>query len=154
MHDDGGSSIVCKTSCQYRRQIRNTASERSAGTQIRWQRGLQPSQEEFNLQEGRASARQRRRKPMARSNPEYGVREVHRHSDPMAERSATVTRRVQPARGKGFCEAKRSSAKNDVTCSFVVRRSYAAMWRLCAAGAGAVQLTLARCSRCRLCTLW
>ena len=36
----------------------------------------------------------------------YVVGEIHRDSDSMAERSATVTRRVQPARGKGFCEAE------------------------------------------------
>jgi hypothetical protein len=40
------------------------------------------------------------------SNSKYGVGEVHEDSDLMAERSATVTRRVQPARGKGFCEAE------------------------------------------------
>jgi hypothetical protein len=42
--------------------------------------------------------------PITTSNLKYGVREVHNDSDPMAERFATVTRRVQPARGKGFCE--------------------------------------------------
>jgi hypothetical protein len=43
--------------------------------------------------------------PITTSNSKYGVvGEVHEDSDPMAERSATVTRRVQPARGKGFCE--------------------------------------------------
>jgi hypothetical protein len=40
--------------------------------------------------------------------------EIGRDSNPMAERSATVTRRVQPARGKGFCEAEKSNANNDV----------------------------------------
>jgi hypothetical protein len=44
----------------------------------------------------------------------YGVGEIHRDSNPMAERSATVTRRVQPARGKGFCEAETSNANNNV----------------------------------------
>jgi hypothetical protein len=42
--------------------------------------------------------------PITTSNSKYGVGEVHDDSDPMAERSATVTRRVQPARGKGFFE--------------------------------------------------
>jgi len=42
--------------------------------------------------------------PLTTSNSKYGVGEVHEDSDLMAERSATVTRRVQPARGKGFCE--------------------------------------------------
>ena len=32
----------------------------------------------------------------------------------MTGRSATVTRRVQPARGKRFCEAETSNASNDV----------------------------------------
>ena len=36
------------------------------------------------------------------------VGEIHKDSDPMAERSATVTRRVQPARGKRLCEAETS----------------------------------------------
>ena len=44
----------------------------------------------------------------------HGVGEIYRDSNPMAERSATVTRRVQPARGKGFCEAETSNANNDV----------------------------------------
>jgi hypothetical protein len=44
--------------------------------------------------------------PITTSNSKYGVGEVHEDSDPMAERLATVTRRVQPARGKGFCEAE------------------------------------------------
>jgi hypothetical protein len=44
----------------------------------------------------------------------YVVGEIHRDSNPMAERSATVTRRVQPARGKGFCEAETSNASDDV----------------------------------------
>jgi hypothetical protein len=51
--------------------------------------------------------------PKTTSNSKYGVGEVHEDSDPMAERSATVTRRVQPARGKGFCEAETSNANND-----------------------------------------
>ena len=46
--------------------------------------------------------------PITTSNSKYGVGEVHEDSDPMAERSATVTRRVQPARGKGFCEVETS----------------------------------------------
>jgi hypothetical protein len=44
--------------------------------------------------------------PITTSNSKCGVGEVHEDSDPMAERSPTVTRRVQPARGKGFCEAE------------------------------------------------
>jgi len=44
--------------------------------------------------------------PLTTSNSKYGVVEVHEDSDLMAERSAIVTRRVQPARGKGFCEAE------------------------------------------------
>jgi hypothetical protein len=51
---------------------------------------------------------------MMTSNPKYGVGEVHKHSNPMAKRSATVARRVQPARGKGFCEAETSNANNNV----------------------------------------
>jgi hypothetical protein len=46
------------------------ASETSTGTQIRWQRGLQPSQEEFNLQEGKASARLRRQMPIINVKPD------------------------------------------------------------------------------------
>ena len=45
-----------------------------------------------------------RQMPMTMSNSKYAVGEIHKDSNPMAERSATVTRRVQPARGKGFCE--------------------------------------------------
>jgi hypothetical protein len=60
---------------------------------------------------------------MTTLNTKYGVREVHEDSNPMAERSATVTRRVQPARGKGFCEAETSNASNDVTRSTALERS-------------------------------
>jgi hypothetical protein len=42
--------------------------------------------------------------PITTSNLKYRVREVHEDSDPMAEGFATVTRRVQLAREKGFCE--------------------------------------------------
>jgi len=44
----------------------------------------------------------------------YVVEEIHRDSNPMAEGSASVTRRVQPARGKRFCETETSTASNDV----------------------------------------
>lgn len=44
----------------------------------------------------------------------YGVGEIHRDSNSMAESSAAVTRKVQSARGKGLCEAETSSANNDV----------------------------------------
>ena len=39
---------------------------------------------------------------------------VREDSNPMAERSAIVSRRVQPARGKGFCEAETSNANDKV----------------------------------------
>ncbi len=52
--------------------------------------------------------------PISTSNPKYGVGEVRRDSNPMAKRSATVTRRVQPARGKSFCEAETSKANGEV----------------------------------------
>ena len=44
-------------------------------------------------------------KPMTTSNPKYCVGEVFKDSNPMAERSATVTRRVPLAKGERFCEA-------------------------------------------------
>ena len=63
-----------------------------------------------------------RQMPMTTSNSKYAVGEIHRDSNPMAERSATVTRRVQPARGKGFCEAETSNADNDVKPEALRRR--------------------------------
>jgi hypothetical protein len=59
---------------------------------------------------------------MTTSNSKYAVGEIHRDSNPMAERSATVTIRVQPARGKGFCEAETSNANNDVKPEALRRR--------------------------------
>jgi hypothetical protein len=56
------------------------------------------------------------------SNSKYAVGEIHEDSNPMAERCATVTRRVQPARGKGFCEAETSNADNDVKPEALRRR--------------------------------
>jgi hypothetical protein len=44
----------------------------------------------------------------------YVIGETYRDSNPMAKRSATVARRVQPVRGKEFCEAETSNANNDV----------------------------------------
>ena len=41
----------------------------------------------------------------------------------MDERSTTVTRRVQPARGKSFCEAETLNANNEVKLE-VRRRTY------------------------------
>ena len=53
---------------------------------------------------------------MTASNSKYGVGEVHEDSNLMAERSITVTGRVQPAKGKSFCEAETSNANNNVKC--------------------------------------
>jgi hypothetical protein len=108
-----------RASARLRPQMPTTTSlevqrRRDPQGQILWRGGLQPSQEELNLQEGRASARLRPQMPITTSNPKYCVGEVHEDSNPMAERSATVTRRVHPARGKGFCEAETSNANNDV----------------------------------------
>jgi len=63
-----------------------------------------------------------RQMPMTTSNSKYAVGEIHKASNPMAERSTTVTRRVQPARGKGFCEAETSNADNDVKPEALRRR--------------------------------
>ena len=52
--------------------------------------------------------------PMTALNSKYGVGEVYADSNPMAERSATVTRSVQLARGKDFCEVETSSANDNV----------------------------------------
>jgi hypothetical protein len=60
--------------------------------------------------------------PITTSNPKHCVGEVHKYLDPMAERFATVTRRVQPARGKSFCEAETSNANNDVKPEALRRR--------------------------------
>jgi hypothetical protein len=59
---------------------------------------------------------------MTTSNSKYAVGEIHRDSNLMAEKSVTVTRRVQPARGKGFCEAETSNANNDVKLEVRRRR--------------------------------
>jgi hypothetical protein len=60
--------------------------------------------------------------PMTTPNSKYAVGEIHRDSNPMAERSATVTRRVPPTRGKGFCEAETSNADNDAKPEALHRR--------------------------------
>ena len=65
-------------------------SERSTGTQIRRQRGLQPSQEEFNLQEGRASARLRRQMPVTTSSPKCCFTWIHLWRDAAGVLEATL----------------------------------------------------------------
>jgi hypothetical protein len=65
-------------------------SGRSIGTQIRRQRGLQPSQKEFNLQEGSASARLRRQMPVTTSSPKYCFTWIHLWRDAAGVLEATL----------------------------------------------------------------